>query len=75
MRPKALYDYPIIPIQIDWRFAKKRPAGFKDRLPCVRSLHGLATSVPVIGLHAAVFCGLFLPHAILYNKKQHDRIC
>lgn len=21
------------------------------------------------------FCGLFLPHAILYNKKQHDRIC
>lgn len=24
MRSKALYDYQIIPIQIDWRFAKKR---------------------------------------------------
>ncbi len=33
----------------------KKEAGFTGRLPCVRNLHGLATSVHVIGLHAAAF--------------------
>lgn len=35
--------------------ACEKEAGFTGRLPCVRSLHGLTTSVPVIGLHAAAF--------------------
>lgn len=47
-----------------------QPASRADRRACgVRSLHGLAPCVP-----ASVFCGLFLPHAILYYKIYRDRI-
>ena len=45
------------------------PAGNARRACGVRSLHGLAPCVP-----ALVFCGLFLPHAILYYKRYRDRI-
>ena len=45
------------------------PAGNARRACGVRSLHGLAPCVP-----APVFCGLFLPHAILYYKRYRDRI-
>lgn len=45
------------------------PAGNAHRACGVRSLHGLAPCVP-----APVFCGLFLPHAILYYKRYRDRI-
>lgn len=56
---RALCGHRIIPIRINWRPAKKRSAGFASRSPCVP---------------APVFCGLFLPHAILYYKRYRDRI-
>ena len=34
---RTLCGHRIIPIRINWRPAKKRPAGFASRSPCVRS--------------------------------------